>query len=370
MGGVLNKWRREESAEEVLQSLEKQLQSLELAQQKNEQRYQRFIGLLMFYSILLYIIGAVLFYFYYFPKRWKDRIVRSIPMLVFPLLIYCARKTLHYFFTSRKRKNAQKLEELRSKKQKVIEDVKEKETYKKAKEILDKFDPDSSLLKSDGKEEQNTGKPVPIPTSGTELRQRNQGRSMSTPNSSFSQQAAPFSTTPMVQVTSPLRGMSPAMQRKFFIHNIPPGTPPGPPKPIPVKPKERTVADKFVDYLVGDGPNNRYALICKVCHSHNGMALMEDFEYTTFRCCYCYHLNEARKQRPSAPPLASFSTTTSSRQNSDATAVNEKYEHSTKPVTTSKLVQDSSGKKNSENCSDSQANEVENIPATEENSKN
>lgn len=34
------------------------------------------------------------------------------------------------------------------------------------------------------------------------------------------------------------------------------------------------------------------------------------------------------------------------------------------------LFTDSSGKKNSENCSDSQANEVENIPATEENSKN
>ena len=38
---------------------------------------------------------------------------------------------------------------------------------------------------------------------------------------------------------------------------------------------------QFVDYLVGDGPSNRYALICKACHSHNGMALKEDFEYTS-----------------------------------------------------------------------------------------
>lgn len=66
---------------------------------------------------------------------------------------------------------------------------------------------------------------------------------------------------------------------------------------------------KVVEYLVGDGPNNRYALICSECHSHNGMVLRDEFEYTTFRCAYCYHLNPARKRKPSlvlpsAPPSA------------------------------------------------------------------
>jgi hypothetical protein len=36
---------------------------------------------------------------------------------------------------------------------------------------------------------------------------------------------------------------------------------------------------QVVEYLVGDGPSNRYALICKQCYSHNGMALKEEFEY-------------------------------------------------------------------------------------------
>ena len=36
----------------------------------------------------------------------------------------------------------------------------------------------------------------------------------------------------------------------------------------------------MIEYLVGDGPNNRYALICHQCCSHNGMALKEEFEYT------------------------------------------------------------------------------------------
>ena len=44
-------------------------------------------------------------------------------------------------------------------------------------------------------------------------------------------------------------------------------------------PRERGYMDRVVEYLVGDGPNNRYALICRQCQSHNGMALKEEFEY-------------------------------------------------------------------------------------------
>lgn len=60
----------------------------------------------------------------------------------------------------------------------------------------------------------------------------------------------------------------------------------------------------MVEYLVGDGPANRFALICKQCQSHNGMALKEEFEYIAYRCCYCFYWNPARKQRPTAPKLA------------------------------------------------------------------
>lgn len=49
--------------------------------------------------------------------------------------------------------------------------------------------------------------------------------------------------------------------------------------PRPVLPRERTLVDRLVDYIVGDGPSNRYALICRQCQSHNGMALREEFEF-------------------------------------------------------------------------------------------
>ena len=49
--------------------------------------------------------------------------------------------------------------------------------------------------------------------------------------------------------------------------------------PRPILPRERTATERLMELLIGDGPQNRYALICNECKSHNGMALKEEFEY-------------------------------------------------------------------------------------------
>ena len=73
--------------------------------------------------------------------------------------------------------------------------------------------------------------------------------------------------------------------------------------PRPILPRERGVVDRVVDFFVGDGPNQRFALICRHCNGHNGMALQEEFEYVSFYCCYCFQFNPARKQRFVGPRL-------------------------------------------------------------------
>lgn len=47
-------------------------------------------------------------------------------------------------------------------------------------------------------------------------------------------------------------------------------SPSGPALPRGILPPERSALDKIVEYLVGDGPSNRYALICSKCNNHNG----------------------------------------------------------------------------------------------------
>lgn len=41
------------------------------------------------------------------------------------------------------------------------------------------------------------------------------------------------------------------------------------PYPI-VNQNQKGVFEKVVDYLIGEGPSSRYAMICKECHGHNG----------------------------------------------------------------------------------------------------
>lgn len=41
------------------------------------------------------------------------------------------------------------------------------------------------------------------------------------------------------------------------------------PYPV-VSQNQKGLVEKIVDYLIGDGPNNRYAMICKECFEHNG----------------------------------------------------------------------------------------------------
>merc|ERR1711983_619044 len=105
--------------------------------------------------------------------------------------------------------------------------------------------------------------------------------------------------------SSPSKQSRPGPNVSRMIHNtsVVGRSAPGPPLPRPVMPRERGYMDRGVEYLVGDGPHNRYALICRQCQSHNGMALKEEFEYIAYRCAYCHYWNPARKQRPTAPKL-------------------------------------------------------------------
>ncbi|NXV10052.1 LNP protein, partial [Cettia cetti] len=203
-----------------------------------------------------------------------------------------------------------------------LEEVMEKETYKTAKLILERFDPESSAKETELPSAGTSATPRP----GQEIRQRTAAqRNASTPSPATPKQGSPKSplpASPNVQRETPApsglpeRAAVPSLQASVLPRR--PGSPatsvpgmglhpPGPPLARPVLPRERGVVDRVIEYLVGDGPQNRYALICQQCFSHNGMALKEEFEYIAFRCAYCFFLNPARKTRPQAPRLPDFS---------------------------------------------------------------
>ncbi|NXR50300.1 LNP protein, partial [Hippolais icterina] len=311
------------STVEVLEKIDKDIKRLEEFREKNQRLQKLWVGRLLLYSSVLYLITCLIVYLWCLPDEWTARLTMTLPFFAFPLIIWCIRTLLIFFFSKRTERNNDALEDLKSQKKKILEEVMEKETYKTAKLILERFDPESSAKETELPSAGTSATPRP----GQEIRQRTAAqRNASTPSPATPKQGSPKSplpTSPNVQRGEapalsglPERTAVPSLQSNVLSrHPGSPATsvpgmglhPPGPPLARPVLPRERGVVDRVIEYLVGDGPQNRYALICQQCFSHNGMALKEEFEYIAFRCAYCFFLNPARKTRPQAPRLPDFS---------------------------------------------------------------
>ncbi|XP_048390617.1 endoplasmic reticulum junction formation protein lunapark isoform X2 [Stegostoma tigrinum] len=321
MGVMLSCWRAKPSTIEVLEKIDKEINALEEFKEKNQRLQKIWIGRLVLYSSTLYIIAFIIVYLWCLPEEWNARLTLALPGFLFPLLVWLIRKILIWLFCKRTERNSEALEDLKVQKKKILEEVMEKETYKNAKLILERFDPESKKAKE--LDQMTSGMPA-TPRPGQELRQRSSTQKAQVPSTPQNvNQGSPrplLVTTPVQQSTSAPGGPpektfhsvshTPVLGRR----TMPPAAsvpgmglhPPGPPLARPILPRDRGAVDRVIEYLVGDGPQNRYALICQQCFSHNGMALKEEFEYVAFRCAYCFFLNPARKTRPQAPRLPDF----------------------------------------------------------------
>ncbi|XP_076309872.1 endoplasmic reticulum junction formation protein lunapark-like isoform X1 [Tachypleus tridentatus] len=314
MGSVLGKFKKKPLTREILETLEKEIQATSEYKQSTEKAHKHLVGSLILYSVLLYVLAAIVFYIWFFPSTFSDGVLHSLPLIIFPVLIFILKKLLHWYFTRAIKRNEEQLTGLKKKKKSVLDEVMNNETYKVAKELLEKFDPEF-LKKQENYQEMHSqngsGERPILNENDTELRRR----SGLPPRVPFRGQ--PIPVTLHTSVTSQRNGQFAAQPIR-------------PPTPRPILSQKRSVFDCFIDYMVGDGPSNRYALICCRCNSHNGMALKEEFEYIAFRCCYCFQVNPARKYKPHAPklPETRYSSEISDHGSSDTS---EETEEQLKP---------------------------------------
>lgn len=356
MGLIISRFRKKQSTKEVLEQIQKDVLEIEEYHIHTQQRQKRLVGSLVLYSIVFYLVAAVVFYFYYFPPTLQEQLLYATPFIVFPLVVYIFKRLLTWYYRRKISKNEQKLKSLRERKAKILEQVMETETYKVAKEILETYAPDQ-LHRSQMHKTPAVISPAPqrLPSPSNthpDVRRRivppmSTPQNMAQPPRPLGPQNLPhqtpvFPVRPSINSQSApprpaVTGMSSLRSTSAGPVNVPPGVtpkfsatpaqphhltlsrpgpvlglepsgpgsegPPGPPMPRPVLPRERGYLDRFVEYLVGDGPANRFALVCRQCESHNGMALKDEFPYLAFRCAYCFYWNPARKQRPFAPRL-------------------------------------------------------------------
>ncbi|KAL3971754.1 myosin heavy chain 6/7 [Sarotherodon galilaeus] len=324
MGALISRWKAKPTTVEQLENLDKEIKELEEFKTKNQRLQKLWVGRLLLYSSALYLLTSLIVYCLYLPEHWLQRIAMALPFFIYPVLVWFIRKLLIFLFSKRTERNSEKLEDLKAAKKKILEEVMETETYKNAKLILERFDPEA---KKKAELESTPVRSPMTPRPGQEIRQRGvamRPMPMGTPHAMVmtpTPGARPLlgpAGTPVERVPLSAPGGPPdrsALSASVLQGAVPrtPSSPmqgmhpPGPPLARPILPKDRGAVDRVIEYLVGDGPQNRYALICQQCFSHNGMALKEEFEYLAFRCAYCYFMNPARKTRPQAPRLPEFS---------------------------------------------------------------
>ncbi len=69
-----------------LESIEKRMDALLNLKRRDTQREKQYMGSLLLYSGILYLMMALFFYFYYEAKDWKGRATQILPFLLFPVL--------------------------------------------------------------------------------------------------------------------------------------------------------------------------------------------------------------------------------------------------------------------------------------------
>jgi len=357
MGAKFSSIGRKRTTYEVLEHLEGQIKSLNNVRLSNDLRKRKILRLLVLYSIGIYVTMAVFVYFkelhLAIVHRDPLKMIRiSLPFLVFPLIIYGVKRIISFWYLMKGKKDELKLKLLIEKKTKLLEEVMEKETYKVAMQILEKFGKAQINKTEETVEKVRNG--ITSNIGDRDMRRRGVAGKQSesdlnsslpvTGKTSSKRQTNKFNTT-ICTDRSPVPAS--AVERKQLrgaVNKVPTSnsTKQGvhPPQslsgrdsrpvpavslPRPVLPRDRGYLDKFVEFLVGDGPCNRYALICRQCQSHNGMALKEEFLFVAFRCCYCHFWNPARKQRPLAPRLPDRPVSSTASLSSDVSTVSSVF---------------------------------------------
>ncbi|XP_053621173.1 endoplasmic reticulum junction formation protein lunapark-B isoform X2 [Plodia interpunctella] len=280
----ISRFRRKKTTSEILERLETKIRSIEQDGLTKEETQRRLNSYVNAYSVGLYVVFLVLYYYVYCGRgqHWLHSLMYASPFVVFPIVAIFLRSSISWYYKRSLEKNRMTLSKMREEKKKILEEVMNTETYKVAKELLDKY--------GTPEEQSRALKPfVPslnVPATPGQLRQRQIAALQTSTPISNNMNVVPFNSPLGVGYKGP-RLRSDQLPR-------------------PLVDKNRSALDKVVDYLLKDGPTQRMALICADCLSHNGMAMIEEFDYVSYICAYCGKLNPARKQRPTAPLLGPY----------------------------------------------------------------
>lgn len=195
---------------------------------------------------------------------WNDNLT------IYFCSIFLLKNLVAWYFQRKVNSNNSDLAELRTEKRNLLDQVKNKETYKDAVEILQRFGGNDRSFSSPLRPSATA-----TPASLDKKNMVNTSTNM-TPTNAFN-----FKTPAARQLMATSSNISTLQQRlnaqqtpinpnrSFIAPTTVSAVNKRTPYPI-IDNAQKNVVDKMVDYLIGDGPANRFAMICQQCFKHNG----------------------------------------------------------------------------------------------------
>jgi len=239
-------------------------------------------------SVFVVLIGIAIDYVYKRPQSSMP-LVFGCCFISFCVVYLMYHIVIARYYAYRTGRQYTARENLMKRKMKLLEEVKEKVNFNVARELILKYGNEEDVKEINAVTKPKTPlKSIP-PVEATPNVPKN-GSVQATPAAV----SLPPKNPATIGKPIPFPNETPKQRPPMMMET---------PKPIrPFVGGSRTPMDKLVDFVIGDGPNNRYALICKNCETHNGMALPEEFDRLSYFCYRCKYHNQARAKKPSPPP--------------------------------------------------------------------
>ncbi|CEF69134.1 Protein lunapark [Strongyloides ratti] len=305
MGGYFSK---KTSVKDELVKVTEDILKLRSDIERNNNFQANFIRSTFFLLFLLSTAGSA-YLFMLVGDKFKWGIYSTLTFIFSIIVFILFRKLLRPIFEWRNNRYQKHLTELIETKQKILEEIKNKESYKVASELLQEFgdEPETTYFGTPNANLNGTINPMEnqvIRSSGFIQRNRESQNILRNPQSRFN---SPKIDSKALQIKAAQnmsllkQKESQAIQKSVSNHSKLSKNVNNTPKTLPPRPyidtHNTSIVERIADMVLGDGISNRYALICIFCKSHNGMALKDEFENLAYKCYRCQKFNPARNDK-------------------------------------------------------------------------
>lgn len=306
--------------EKRLQHLSKEEVSVHSRLKLRTQRWRKLARVMIIYSVVgeALALGFAILSTRSADLPWQVRAIRALPVFALPAVVTLLYSTCAGYHRMMERKDQERLERLKAERQEKINELKEKTNYYITQQLIQQYDPDpaakaaaASILASKLGAESGLKLAYAAGLASKDDLAA-QGMSTGTPKD----QTAPGGSLDGDPIDSVgLRNRRPQQRREsvgpassqgmqrmegFAQENNVPGamgtSEVWDEQGMDVKPPRNRASDggwvaRLAAMLVGEDPTQCYALICKKCHAHNGLAKKEDYQYIQYYCPHCRTLN-------------------------------------------------------------------------------